>query len=889
MSAWSASLRIARREAGKAKGRAGLVLAMIALPVAVLTFAAISYDMFTLSPQEMALRRLGHADALLIWNPDHSAIQQAPGESWTGAGPLPLRQGNSSVSQSEIISLLPRDSRIIPYGELNLRVNAGGAVIHLPSRTLDIGDPMMRGLAEVVQGRPPAGGDEVALSVPAARKLGLRPGDTLRRLAPDQELRVVGLVEFPSELKPLAVFAGQSPLAPPEQRFQWFVDSPAPLTEHEVEALHTIGITAVTRQAYDNTPRLAMPGESAEGLAIGLLASGLVALEVILLAGPAFAVGARRRARDLALIAAAGGEPKHLRRVVLADGVVLGAGGGVLGLACGICVAIAARPWVEEYLAHARAGGWRFFPAALAGLACLAVGTGLVAAAVPAFIAARQDVVQVLNGRRGLLRSRRRWIALGLTMVLLGTVVGVRGARSVRESLILLGIVLAELGLVLLTPATVGLIAKAGRWMPLSMRLALRDTARNRTAAAPAISAIMAAVAGAVAVGVMVAGSAQQQQARYVAALPLGHFDVYSASDADSTSPDWAQVEAAVRSVLPAAQMVTYAAPCCPEQRHGAHCEIAVIVPPEKRCSFMLSQYQLSEAQLSAALSDERCLRRPPDERYGLVWSAGSIVDDGAALGLLTGADKADIEAARRTLAAGGVVVTDPLLIARDEAIVTKIAEQDKPEDLGIALKVPAHYLSTAQTRSQTIVSSGLAARLGIQKATRSAVGSAGVVPTEDQAALLQEALGADLYLMVERGPTAPGDPSVLLLALVAAAIALGAVGIATGLATVDSRGDLATLAAIGAAPQIRRRMSLSRAAIISGLGTLLGTLAGLGGAGVILVALNRVYESRWPPGEPIPFTVPWQSLAIIVLVPMVAMAGAALFTRAGLPSERRL
>jgi putative ABC transport system permease protein len=35
-----------------------------------------------------------------------------------------------------------------------------------------------------------------------------------------------------------------------------------------------------------------------------------------------------------------------------------------------------------------------------------------------------------------------------------------------------------------------------GRWVPLAPRIALRDASRNRTAAAPAVSAVMAAVVG---------------------------------------------------------------------------------------------------------------------------------------------------------------------------------------------------------------------------------------------------------------------------------------------------------------------------------------------------------------------------------------------------------
>ena len=55
MSGWLTALRIARREARRARGRSVLVAAMIALPVAALSFFAAQYDTFELSFVEMLL------------------------------------------------------------------------------------------------------------------------------------------------------------------------------------------------------------------------------------------------------------------------------------------------------------------------------------------------------------------------------------------------------------------------------------------------------------------------------------------------------------------------------------------------------------------------------------------------------------------------------------------------------------------------------------------------------------------------------------------------------------------------------------------------------------------------------------------------------------------
>jgi putative ABC transport system permease protein len=94
-------------------------------------------------------------------------------------------------------------------------------------------------------------------------------------------------------------------------------------------------------------------------------------------------------------------------------------------------------------------------------------------------------VVAALTGRYGQVRSRRRWVLVGAVLVLGGAVLAGFGALRVREMLILAGLILAELGLVLVTPAFVGLITAAGRSLPLGPRIALRDPARNRAATAP--------------------------------------------------------------------------------------------------------------------------------------------------------------------------------------------------------------------------------------------------------------------------------------------------------------------------------------------------------------------------------------------------------------------
>ena len=159
-----------------------------------------------------------------------------------------------------------------------------------------------------------------------------------------------------------------------------------------------------------------------------------------------------------------------------------------------------------------------------------------------------------------------------------------------------------------------------------------------------------------------------------------------------------------------------------------------------------------------------------------------------------------------------------------------------------------------------------------------------------------QERFTADLRafgtfaLSVEQG-AAPRDDSPLLLLLAAAAgvITVGAAGIATALAAAEGRAELSTLAAVGAAPAVRRLLAICQAGVIAGLGSVLGIVAGLGTAAIVLFSVNRQHATAWPTLEPYPYLVPWPALGVLVLVPVVAMLGAGLFTRARLPIERRL
>ena len=74
-------------------------------------------------------------------------------------------------------------------------------------------------------------------------------------------------------------------------------------------------------------------------MAVLVLIVVMALIEVVLLAGPAFAVGARRQQRSLALMSAAGGTPVQSRRVIIGGAIVLGGVAALVGVVLGIGVA----------------------------------------------------------------------------------------------------------------------------------------------------------------------------------------------------------------------------------------------------------------------------------------------------------------------------------------------------------------------------------------------------------------------------------------------------------------------------------------------------------------------------------------------------------------------
>ncbi|GHH63842.1 FtsX-like permease family protein [Lentzea cavernae] len=877
MSGWRAALRIASREARRSPGRSALVIALIAVPVAALSFTAIVHDSTTLTPHEDAARRMGAAQALVSW-PYNGPVIQEPTRDF--AIPATSAEGEPP-SEERLRALLPGTDLVpVERGGVNIRTTAG--VGRAGVRMLDLDNPLTHGMVTVLEGRPATTKTEITLSRKAMDRTGATLGGTLTT-EDGRTFTVVGVIEEPDRLDNTTVVALPGTFDQAER--SWLITTPLPWSK--VKELNKSGVAALSRTVLADLPPASerypeFPDSSELGAEVLVLVAGLAVLEMSLLAGSAMAVGARRRKRDLALVAAVGGSPAHVRRIVLADGVVMGALAALGGVVLGVATAAATRPVVEWLLAE-RFGAQRFFPSALAALAMLAIITGVLAALVPAWISSRQDVVTALAGRRGITRSRRRWLVLGLTLVATGVAAGVFSAVQMQFVGILIALILTEVGLVLCTPSLLGLLAKTGRWLPVPLRIALRDASRNRTAAAPAISAVMAAVIGAVAVSVILTSQSQQEAGQL--AGTMGDVSVFRLDDLSKpgTTPIPASVATAIRNATPATEAHELKLLAC----DGGQCFAHIRPPADRECPYAhdVLRREPTEAEQNSARADTRCTGVGRTHRYFGTYTTPDgflVVARPEAIKSLLHLTDDDVPAAQQALRDGKIVVNNPNLLS-DGKVLLAIGLQ--------ATTTPAPGHATPQRRPAplAVMTEETARSLGYGVSAFTMYATTTRMPTEQEQDALTAALGGEYEVHVDRPTASDVQQALTILGLVAGLITLAAAALATGLAAADGRKDLTTLAAVGATPSLRKLLSLSQAGVIAGLGGLLGTAAGAASALALLAALNAGYADLWPQPELNPLTIPWPTTTIsLLVVPAVAMLGAALFTRSRLPIERR-
>jgi putative ABC transport system permease protein len=924
MSGWRPALRIAWREARRHRGRTVLVAALVALPVLVGAFIDVAMRTGNLPAAESVRRYMGStADAYVqidacvpiseIGYQDHRPFASSSCDQ-------------ERTDKVDLATLLPPGSTWI---ETNLgddfgRLSHGERSLRTLLQQLDTSSPLADGLLRLRDGRFPRALGEVALTTEAASALRVAPGDMVTSRQTGQ-VTVVGIIVEPSCLgcesawglpgwfrSPDAGSAdaesGAGPSVDPGKPQQYgsygsfLVDLPESVDPFRLQHdLLARGVMLAPRAEALDPPPPPVRYETAVdpmGLAIAALIIGFGLIEVCLLAGTAFAVGARRQVRDLGLVAAAGGEPRHIRRVVLAQGVVIGLIGSLVALPLVIVAVFLSRPWLER-VNGALMGPLDVRPLELLPMVGLGVLAGLAAAMVPAFTAGRLPVLDALNRRFKATSLASRWPRIGLILFAagsglagIGSWLWLRAEQDYRRTveglsvqvtdqmvqvgndptvgpsttpyvvLLLTAFALAALGLALLAPTLVATVARAARQLPLSARMGLRDAGRHRHRTGPAVAAIMGAVAGSVALAFWAVADHDYQDRTYSWSLPEGWVQVgVQASTENSAPAALGDISGLAQELLPVRDVVRAS---------------SAAVPLPGGSTGNQPSYSPAWAQPVAG----GC----PPPRSGSNGMVG--VADSATLRLVFGTVPAAVE---RALAEGKAVATDCALIGdgriafiHEGMLQDVVSKTDVPDPITLpaVLAERPRYFGIPSI----LLPPASLDRLGLTAVPDQPIIATTRTPTKAEERAFADVLtdrypDAEVWVRVERGYQSANALVLAVLTGACAFVTLVGTAIAVALSAAEARSDHATLLAVGADPRRRRALAMAQAATVSLLGVGLGVvLGGIVGSAMLGADIKR------------PMVVPWATLSQIVIgIPLLGVLIAGLFTRSRLPMVRRM
>jgi putative ABC transport system permease protein len=895
-STWRLAARLVRRS----PARSALIALLVALPVLAATFAAVAYRTAQLSPDQAANRSLGRADAVAVVttndrvDPTDSYVVRGngyTGEPQSGEGPIGI--GSREPSDVDLARLLPPDARITPAAPVvNVTLRSGRSSYGSIAIGVDLADPLTKGLIQLTSGHAPRGDGQVALTVPLARALHVGIGAHL--VVDRRPVTVTAIARDPNSYAMQAVVGAAGTFGGVRaftqngagQGLSYLVDFAGPAPDlHDSLAAH--GVIYETRTQWEHpTPEEVAPVQRDPQVFAVLGSVALFGLiEILLLAGTAFAVGARRQVRELGLLRAVGGDESDVRRVVLAQGVVLGTGGTVLGLVLGVAAVPLLSGQLATYLDHAM-GPLDVRPLELLAIALLGIVAAWLAAFVPARSSARYAVVDMLKTRfpvDGAVRTPRwAWVALTLGPITVigsatawhhshfldaasavnrltggaGAAVSV-GAHDARwTALISLGTAITLAGLTGLMPRLLARIARAARRLPLAPRLALRDAGRHWHRTAPATAAVATVVAGSVLVLFIASSTDVRDRRGYQPSIPVGAVSLGLLNQPDPTVLSPAAARTLAHTELAQLSAVTTRAAAAVHARFAA--TFAYVHPAATYDSIGLAARGCNARRQTCTIGD-------------------LAVGTGDAVAALAGRPLPAIQAA---LDRGEVVVFEPSLVHNGRVRI-EIDHESAANVRASVLSVPA---VAARIRLYAEYPAALAPESLVTAQHWLAQPQTGLLrpvhaPASSTVHRLEAALGTSTYLSVERGYQRNFGLALLLLFLATGLATLAGTSIAVALAMAESRADMATMAAVGASPGRRRLHAMAQAATVGGLGATLGVLLG-GLVGLALVQGSTTY----------PFTVPVAWIAeLAVLAPLLAVLVAGAVTRGEVAMTRRL
>lgn len=915
---WRIALRMSLRQALRSRPSTLLVVLLVALPMAAVSGTAVYAASLMPSAAQRADAQLGEADAWLQPTGFVEGTRQyldAPGMVYLvdeTAQDLGWIDPPSSVPPFVDTERLIR----IQHAPAAVTTEAG-----IGSFTVTIGDawdPLLDGRYTLVEGRAVASPDEVLATPATLKRLGAAIGDEITSVEPAATVTVVGTMTSRLDADEAnMLFAGEDgPFSSddPLDSTIWYAEGWHP-TAADVYALNGQGIAVFDRVLSQNPGENASPSlNSSSGTSWALYSAALAALVfctyvVLLLAGSAFSVSAKRQQRSLAVTASLGASRGDVFRIVVFQGGIMGIAGGTLGSAAGISVAALARSGLDDGTVDFTWGlkvPWLL----IGGLIFFSAVVGTLAALLPARQATRGDVLEALRGsRRPVAVSARRpkaggvMIFLGLALVAGGVIAVVATYSSslhgAAESdpiyatamiAMIAGPLLLQIGVMMAGHWLLAIVAKALSSFSVSARLAGRDGVANPGRSVPAFGAIAACAFLATASfgGVAVVTDMTSESSTYQ--VPSGSVYAMVGTELDDGARPNRKAELVDPTEDAAQQAVDMFVDAGASSVGVVQTSLGADVEAETGKLAGDAEQTLISPEIRVP---ERCagenICEPSFSEVAGNW-ASPLVVNAADLDTVLGVTISNDE--REAFASGAAIVTDPQWLTNgnsvrlnewrwadlyDENIDSSGADAVRSETLDAHLiKLPLAfdpqhqvYISPAtanglsiEVRPSTVIASfdnvtnALVDSLTADAETITAASSANEIP---------------LFISVSRADEPPQAAPWLWLILGAASVlVVAASAVALGLSRFERRPDDATLAAVGAEPLIRRWVNALQALVTTGLGCVTGTIAGLMPVlGVVVILQETTGEG------PALAEIPWgfTGLLALALPAMVALA----------------
>jgi putative ABC transport system permease protein len=829
----TAIARIAWRNIGRSRGRSALIVLLVLLPVAAMAGGITLVATISPTPEEVATQRMGVAGY---------EVQQ-------DLLPAPIASPSSGAQDGteSLRAALPAGSQVEPWAYEVVSLTLPGRTVDMDGRSMDL-DGLAHGMLTITEGRQPHSQQEVAISASVAALAGVRIGGSIQ-LVDWGTVTVVGFVEDAFDIRGRLVLLDASVAREAAHGLRsglsqaWLVNLP-----QGAEMKYTRDACAYQFCPFVAVGRSDVAGSS--DLASGgiLVLGGLALVEAVLVAAAAFAVGVRRRQRELGLLAATGAERRHLAGTVLGEGLLLGGLGASLGVGLGVLAVLGLSPWLDGLTNH-RVGPvdtsavYLIFAGVIGLLACF------LAAAIPARSAARLPVLLALSGRRPPLGSARRLLVFGVFMVVAGGVLTSIGA-AMRLSdtdgsqatpsivLLLLGAILGVLGFGTCSPWLIERLERFGLRLPIAARIALRDTARARSRNAPIVTAILAAFAATVAVSAYFASNDAADAAQWQPWLRADELVIQGGG-------------AAIAGPQVAATLGAMAGAPIPTLIGSGNREVSVMVEDptaDANAEVVAQTVTIGDAKLLTALGAE---------------AGGPTLDAGGVVLLLP---------YRRVIVNSAVLTFAPPTLDQATVVVDDASSGEQIGTVTIASFTVATHLAEWSSVADAVISPSTAEMLGLQPIATGTYLIRLSRPVNDADVASAATIASqqpDTRADASIGPTRPDETFRLLLVVLSLLFALTVTGIAVALGEAESRRDQRTLLAVGADPSIRRRISAARAGVLALMAGLLAVPAGLLPAWGLLASRGA------------PLVVPYTEVfAAVIVLPVAAILGALLLTR---------